>query len=169
METTTGSYNYKVYRETEAAASPPLICYIGVYLRDLTFIEDGNDTYLNEETKLINYEKMKMLATTFAKIHQYQQVAYKFDAHPGVVEYLTKARVIIQNDEELRKCSLSCEPSKRHSYHFETKTFECLASKRAAGMVQPNLQPVQSPRYGSNDESADEIDKNKALLSSFSM
>ena len=59
-------------------------------MRDLTFIEDGNDTYLNEETKLINYEKMKMLATTFAKIHQYQQVACKFDAHPGVVEYLTK-------------------------------------------------------------------------------
>jgi son of sevenless-like protein len=38
--------SFKVYRDTLAAQTPPCIPYLGVYLTDLTFIEDGNHDYL---------------------------------------------------------------------------------------------------------------------------
>ena len=49
METTTGSYNYKVYRETEAAASPPLICYIGDLLPPPSDTHRQTHTYTHTE------------------------------------------------------------------------------------------------------------------------
>lgn len=41
----------------------------GVYLTDLTFIEDGNPDYVNE---LINFTKRSLIYTVISKIQQYQ-------------------------------------------------------------------------------------------------
>jgi hypothetical protein len=41
----------------------------GVYLTDLTFIEDGNPDYINE---LINFSKRSLIYTVIAKIQQFQ-------------------------------------------------------------------------------------------------
>jgi hypothetical protein len=41
----------------------------GVYLTDLTFIEDGNPDYVNE---LINFSKRSLIYTVIAKIQQFQ-------------------------------------------------------------------------------------------------
>jgi hypothetical protein len=47
----------------------------GLYLRDLTFIEDGNPDELEggeEGGKMINFEKMRMISKVFAEIQKYQ-------------------------------------------------------------------------------------------------
>lgn len=39
--------NYKNYRDGLHSISPPCVPYLGVYLTDLTFIEDGNEMHFN--------------------------------------------------------------------------------------------------------------------------
>jgi hypothetical protein len=47
----------KILRDAVHQANPPLVPYLGVYLSDLTFIEDGNaDTVHNG---LINFDKQR--------------------------------------------------------------------------------------------------------------
>jgi son of sevenless-like protein len=47
--------------------SPPIIPYIGVYLTDLTFLEDGNPD-MAENGTLINFDKRRRIATVINEI-----------------------------------------------------------------------------------------------------
>lgn len=114
MALTSSSQNYKAYREATAGLQAPIVPYIGVYLRDLTFIEDGNETLLNK-TKIVNYEKMRMLQNIFREMTNFQALPYPFKEDPSIMKYLTQDRVMFTSDEELRNHSVACEPSKRHS------------------------------------------------------
>lgn len=40
------SRNFSVYREIIHSANPPVIPFLGFYLTDLTFLEDGNPDYI---------------------------------------------------------------------------------------------------------------------------
>jgi hypothetical protein len=56
-------HNFKNYRDRLAKIKlngEPTLPYLGVYLRDLTFIEEGNKTYITEH-RLINYEKIQLV------------------------------------------------------------------------------------------------------------
>jgi len=53
--------NYKKYRDAlvqEAEHKLPVVPYLGVYLRDLTFIDEGNPDYIDD---LINFGKLLMI------------------------------------------------------------------------------------------------------------
>merc|ERR1712146_168540 len=50
--------SYKNFRDALHHAEPPAIPYLGVYLTDLTFIEDGN---ANELGELINFSKRRKI------------------------------------------------------------------------------------------------------------
>ena len=39
--------NRKAYRQCLGAATPPCIPYLGVYLTDLTFLEEGNPDFVS--------------------------------------------------------------------------------------------------------------------------
>jgi hypothetical protein len=52
------SFSYKTYRMTLLEEDPPCVPYIGIYLSDLTFIEDGNPEFL--EDNLINFQKQEV-------------------------------------------------------------------------------------------------------------
>ena len=49
---------YKVYRQAIHSANPPCIPYIGVYLLDLIYIEDGNPDTIDG---LINFSKRHLV------------------------------------------------------------------------------------------------------------
>lgn len=61
--------NYRAYRTRLSNTDGPVVPYLGVFLRDLTFIEEGN-----EDTRdgLINFEKMQLLGDLLATIQSYQ-------------------------------------------------------------------------------------------------
>ena len=47
-------------REALHRCDPPCIPYLGMYLADLTFIEEGTPNY-TEEGQLLNFSKMRMV------------------------------------------------------------------------------------------------------------
>ncbi|XP_071655998.1 rap guanine nucleotide exchange factor 3 isoform X2 [Patagioenas fasciata] len=55
------SWNHRVYRLAVAKLSPPIIPFMPLLLKDMTFIHEGNRTMAEN---LINFEKMHMMAKT---------------------------------------------------------------------------------------------------------
>ncbi|NXW07051.1 RPGF3 factor, partial [Fregetta grallaria] len=55
------SWNHRVYRLAVAKLSPPIIPFVPLLLKDMTFIHEGNRTMAEN---LINFEKMHMMAKT---------------------------------------------------------------------------------------------------------
>jgi hypothetical protein len=47
-----------------------------MYLRDITFIYDGNTDYLDETKTLINFEKFELVSALLSEIEKYQATAY---------------------------------------------------------------------------------------------
>uniref|UniRef100_A0A8C9FM51 Rap guanine nucleotide exchange factor 3 n=1 Tax=Pavo cristatus TaxID=9049 RepID=A0A8C9FM51_PAVCR len=55
------SWNHRVYRLAVAKLTPPIIPFVPLLLKDMTFIHEGNRTLAEN---LINFEKMHMMAKT---------------------------------------------------------------------------------------------------------
>ncbi|XP_023145027.1 rap guanine nucleotide exchange factor 3 [Amphiprion ocellaris] len=55
------SRNHRAYRLAVAKLGPPYIPFMPLLLKDMTFIHEGNPNYVD---KLVNFEKMRMLAKT---------------------------------------------------------------------------------------------------------
>jgi hypothetical protein len=69
--------SYKSYRNLISHSNPPCIPYLGVYLTDLTFIEDGNPDFIDlNGRKLINFTKRKYIYDVIAKVERYQFTSY---------------------------------------------------------------------------------------------
>lgn len=80
-----GSNNFACIRERVRSVPPPCLPYIGIYLTDLTFIEDGNSDELNGK---VNFIKRKKLAGVISDIKIYQQTPYKFEYDEQAQHYL---------------------------------------------------------------------------------
>jgi son of sevenless-like protein len=104
--------SYKAFRAIIKTEDPPVIPYIGVYLADLTFIEDGNPSKLQHETmgELINFAKMKLLDSVIQDINMYQQAPYKLEPVPRIQMLLISQEDIRSTDKELFDMSLKSEP-----------------------------------------------------------
>jgi len=71
--------SYKNYRSVIHSCNPPLIPYIGVYLADLTFIDDGNP---NKFDGLINFSKRRLDYTVISEIQLYQNKPFNLSEYP---------------------------------------------------------------------------------------
>uniref|UniRef100_A0A6B2KZ98 Ras-GEF domain-containing protein n=1 Tax=Arcella intermedia TaxID=1963864 RepID=A0A6B2KZ98_9EUKA len=98
--------NFKNVRNTLHTLSPPCIPYLGMYLTDLTFIEEGNP---DEVDGKINFHKRKMIATTISEIMFYQQPPYCLKASSEIQQYLTNTKKMT-DESLLYKFSLFYEP-----------------------------------------------------------
>ncbi|KAL6054788.1 Son of sevenless 1 [Balamuthia mandrillaris] len=98
--------NYKVFREHLHNVDPPCIPYLGVYLTDLTFIEDGNKDYL--AGGLINFVKRRAVSEVISEIQQYQQTPYCLKEVPFMANYLKNVEFWEEN--ETYNNSLKVEP-----------------------------------------------------------
>lgn len=98
--------SYKEYRDKLHSISPPCVPYLGIYLTDMTFIEDGNlDSYPNG---CINFTKRVRFAKVLQEIQMYQQTAYRLMPVQEIQEYLAAMSVL--DEDEAFELSLKCEP-----------------------------------------------------------
>lgn len=103
--------NYKNLRQLLATVNPPLIPYLGMYLTDLTFIEDGNKDSLDG---LINFDKRRKIANVVRDIHDYQnQAVYQLRQFAEIDALLRKKMEANLNEDALYEQSLVAEPRER--------------------------------------------------------
>ena len=103
--------NYFAYKKIIVHQIPPLVPYLGVFLRDLTTLEVGNSTFCENDSRLINYEKFRMISTVLQEFRMYQQIRYSFPEHKQIQ---TAIRYSIDplDEEQLYNLSRILEPPK---------------------------------------------------------
>jgi len=96
--------NYKVYRDLLRQSTPPIIPYLGIYLTDLTFIEDGNPDTIDG---LVNFSKRQKIAKVVESIQRYQS-PYNLVKIDMVHRWLCNINII--SEEEAYAMSTKVEP-----------------------------------------------------------
>ncbi|KAL3423346.1 RasGEF domain-containing protein [Phlyctema vagabunda] len=104
--------NFGEYRESLHLANPPCIPFFGVYLTDLTFIEDGIPSII-KKTTLINFAKRAKTAEVIRDIEQYQNVPYPLTPVPELQEYILSNMQAAGDVHEMYDKSLAVEPRER--------------------------------------------------------
>uniref|UniRef100_A0A3B3Q936 Uncharacterized protein n=1 Tax=Paramormyrops kingsleyae TaxID=1676925 RepID=A0A3B3Q936_9TELE len=101
------SLNHKVYRDIFKKMKPPKIPFMPLLLKDITFIHEGNKTFLDN---LVNFEKLHMIADAVRLIRHCQMdhtVSPKDNAETrSYINYLH----IIDNQQTLFDLSHRLEP-----------------------------------------------------------
>eukprot|EP00005_Dracoamoeba_jomungandri_P000702 CAMPEP_0174257274 /NCGR_PEP_ID=MMETSP0439-20130205/6438_1 /TAXON_ID=0 /ORGANISM="Stereomyxa ramosa, Strain Chinc5" /LENGTH=993 /DNA_ID=CAMNT_0015340291 /DNA_START=75 /DNA_END=3056 /DNA_ORIENTATION=+ len=100
--------NFQFYRDTIHASHLPCIPYLGVYLKDLTFIEDGNPDTVNG---LVNFFKRHMIFLVIQEVQQFQAAAYDFPIKEPLHTFVLKLPKL--DEKQLYDLSLFCEPRGR--------------------------------------------------------
>ncbi|XP_042796712.1 ras-specific guanine nucleotide-releasing factor 1 isoform X3 [Panthera leo] len=98
---------FKNLREALKNCDPPCVPYLGMYLTDLAFIEEGTPNYT--EDGLVNFSKMRMISHIIREIRQFQQTAYKIEHQAKVTQYLLD-QSFVMDEESLYESSLRMEP-----------------------------------------------------------
>ncbi|KAK2014686.1 RasGEF domain-containing protein [Colletotrichum eremochloae] len=104
--------NFGEYREALHVANPPCIPFFGVYLTDLTFIEDGIPSII-KKTNLINFAKRAKTAEVIRDIQQYQAVGYSLQPVPELQDYIISNMQAAGDVHEMYDKSLQVEPRER--------------------------------------------------------
>lgn len=107
QKTVSSEGRFKNLRETLKNCNPPAVPYLGMYLTDLAFIEEGTPNFTEEG--LVNFSKMRMISHIIREIRQFQQTSYRIDHQPKVTQYLLDKALIIDEDT-LYELSLKIEP-----------------------------------------------------------
>ncbi|KAM4645154.1 rap guanine nucleotide exchange factor-like 1 isoform 2-T2 [Amazona ochrocephala] len=103
--------NHKTYREVLAKMKPPLIPFVPLILKDLTFLHEGSKTLLDG---LVNVEKLHCIAEKVRTIRKYRSrpLCLELEASPSQLQ--TKAYVrqlrVIDNQNLLFELSFKLEP-----------------------------------------------------------
>ncbi|XP_041104918.1 rap guanine nucleotide exchange factor 5-like isoform X2 [Polyodon spathula] len=111
LETLTDpSLNHKAYRDAFRKMKPPKIPFMPLLLKDITFIHEGNKTFLDN---LVNFEKLHMIADTVRFIRHCRTDQLGHDG-PQKDQQDVKTFVhhlhVIDNQQTLFGLSLSLEP-----------------------------------------------------------
>ncbi|XP_045427629.1 ras-specific guanine nucleotide-releasing factor 2 isoform X3 [Pipistrellus kuhlii] len=107
QKTVSSEGRFKNLRETLKNCNPPAVPYLGMYLTDLAFIEEGTPNFTEEG--LVNFSKMRMISHIVREIRQFQQTSYRIEHQPKVTQYLLDKALIIDEDT-LYELSLKIEP-----------------------------------------------------------
>lgn len=102
--------NFTEYRAIIHSINPPCIPFLGIYLQDLTFIEDGNANELKKSKDLINFAKRAKTAEVIREIQQYQSSLYQLKPVEDLQEFIKSNLKSTRDEEQLYKESLKLEP-----------------------------------------------------------
>uniref|UniRef100_H2UEE8 Ras protein specific guanine nucleotide releasing factor 2 n=1 Tax=Takifugu rubripes TaxID=31033 RepID=H2UEE8_TAKRU len=103
QKTVSSEGRFKNLRETLKNCNPPCVPYLGMYLTDLAFIEEGTPNFTEEG--LVNFSKMRMVG---ARTHARTHVA-RSDEQMMVTQYLLD-KTLIMDEDTLYDLSLKIEP-----------------------------------------------------------
>uniref|UniRef100_A0A8C7KMM5 Rap guanine nucleotide exchange factor 5 n=1 Tax=Oncorhynchus kisutch TaxID=8019 RepID=A0A8C7KMM5_ONCKI len=98
------SLNHKAYRDAFKKTKTPKIPFLPLLLKDITFIHEGNKTFLDN---LVNFEKLHMIADTVRLIRHWNGMPQK--SSPEVQAYVDYLHVI-DNQQTLFELSHRLEP-----------------------------------------------------------
>ncbi|KAB0341580.1 hypothetical protein FD754_018506 [Muntiacus muntjak] len=103
------SLNHKAYRDAFKKMKPPKIPFMPLLLKDVTFIHEGNKTFLDN---LVNFEKLHMIADTVrtlrhCRTNQFGDISPK--EHPELKSYVHHLYVI-DSQQALFELSHRIEP-----------------------------------------------------------
>lgn len=108
--------NFSTYRDSLRSCTGPAIPFLGCYLTDLTFIEDGNPDFLKDDARLINFSKRAKTAEVIREIQQYQSLPYRITEVPELQDFLQDECLGSrqgQDEGEMYDRSLTLEPRER--------------------------------------------------------
>ncbi|CAM4607070.1 unnamed protein product [Leuciscus chuanchicus] len=107
------SRNHRAYRLTMAKLEPPIIPFMPLLIKDMTFTHEGNKTFTD---RLVNFEKMRMIANTvrimrYCRSQPFNQEAPQVTgkSHQDVRGYVRHIGVI-DNQRTLSQLSHRIEP-----------------------------------------------------------
>ncbi|XP_043965178.1 ras-specific guanine nucleotide-releasing factor 2 isoform X2 [Gambusia affinis] len=107
QKTVSSEGRFKNLRETLKNCNPPCVPYLGMYLTDLAFIEEGTPNFTEEG--LVNFSKMRMISHIIREIRQFQQTPYRIEHQPKVTQYLMD-KTLTMDEDALYDLSLKIEP-----------------------------------------------------------
>ncbi|XP_029025005.1 ras-specific guanine nucleotide-releasing factor 2 isoform X7 [Betta splendens] len=107
QKTVSSEGRFKNLRETLKNCNPPCVPYLGMYLADLAFIEEGTPNFT--EDGLVNFSKMRMISHIIREIRQFQQAPYRIEHQPRVTQFLLD-KTLVMDEDTLYELSLKIEP-----------------------------------------------------------
>uniref|UniRef100_A0A3Q3K9P3 Ras protein-specific guanine nucleotide-releasing factor 2a n=1 Tax=Monopterus albus TaxID=43700 RepID=A0A3Q3K9P3_MONAL len=107
QQTVSSEGRFKNLRETLKNCNPPCVPYLGMYLTDLAFIEEGTPNFTEEG--LVNFSKMRMISHIIREIRQFQQAPYRIEHQPKVTRFLLD-KTLVMDEDTLYELSLKMEP-----------------------------------------------------------
>jgi hypothetical protein len=99
------SRNMRNYRMELESKEPPIIPFLPIYLKDLTFINDGNQSKVDN---MINFDKLRMMSSRVHDLISLTDKTYSFKENPIIQNYLAKPTKIV-DDKTLKEMSQKCE------------------------------------------------------------
>lgn len=99
MNSNAGEGNFHDYRECLKKTVPPLVPYLGLYLTDLTFLNDGNKDFLDEEKRFVNFQKMTKIGRVVRNITTYQQQPYCLSPVEFIQHYIKSFPVLSEEGQ----------------------------------------------------------------------
>jgi hypothetical protein len=115
-----------------------------IYLKDLTFIEDGNKNFLPND--MVNFEKMSMLSKVFSEVAELQKKSYHFIAVPQIRDWLLRVNVT-KDDKQLYTLAAQCEVPKQTKLATVTKS-----KSMHEGLLSSLLERKESPKKHDSGE-----------------
>jgi len=103
-------FNFRAIRTALRNVKPPCIPYIGLYLTDLTFIEEGNPKYLNNK---INFARCRRFAEVIRDMQTYQNQRYALLPFSELQELILNIQVLGEEDMYAQSLKVEARQQKK--------------------------------------------------------
>ncbi|XP_073237204.1 rap guanine nucleotide exchange factor 4-like [Porites lutea] len=109
------SRNHRVYRLLVGKLKPPILPFMPLLMKDMTFTNEGNKTQFDE---LVNFEKMRMISSTLRLIQYCRSEPFAADPPASSTKVIQEITIfvrnlqVIDNQRTLTQLSHRLEPRK---------------------------------------------------------
>ncbi|XP_039457720.1 rap guanine nucleotide exchange factor 4-like isoform X2 [Oreochromis aureus] len=106
------SRNHRSYRLTVTKLEPPIIPFVPLLLKDMTFTHEGNKTFIDN---MVNFEKMRIIANTIRQVRHCRSQPFNPDIcqpnkNQAEVRGYVRKLCVIDNQRALTQLSYRLEP-----------------------------------------------------------